>query len=351
MKTSVVALASVILCGPLASEARAEANAAPDPETLHIASTFPTNMPLLGEGVRALAAKIGRATGESLVLEFHEPDALVPAAQSVNAVADGRVDAAWAGAGWLANRDSAFNFFSTVPFGPDIGEYLAWMYDGGGLELAREMFHRQGIHNIPCLLVPPEVSGFFKKEIKSIDDLKGLRMRFFGLGAKVMEKLGVDTVQLAPGDIRQGMEDGSLDAAEFSLPIMDEMLELHKVANFYYFPGWHQQATFFDLYIAKPRWDALSDQHKEIIELACGDTIRESVALGEARQWQVLQAFRDRGVEIRRWAPEILMALDDAWQQLVVEESEKNPNFARVYQSYDSFRSHYAFWKYMGYLQ
>jgi TRAP-type mannitol/chloroaromatic compound transport system substrate-binding protein len=216
---------------------------------LSFASTFPSGMPLIGAAGPRLAEKISRATGGEVVLEFHEPGKLVPAARTVFAVSEGTVDAGFAGAGWFASVDSAFNMFSTVPFGPGIGEYVAWMYHGGGLEAAREMFAKQNIHNIPCAVIPPEASGWFKKEIRTVADLKGLRMRFFGLGAKVMQKFGVETQMQAPGDILAALKDGTLDAAEFSLPAMDLQLGFHQVARYYYFPGWHQQATFFDLYI------------------------------------------------------------------------------------------------------
>ncbi|WP_207459719.1 TRAP transporter substrate-binding protein [Azospirillum sp. SYSU D00513] len=317
---------------------------------LQVASTFPSGMAVIGEGARRLAEKIERASGGELVLEIHEPGALVPAADTVKAVSAGIVDAAWAGAGWFATEDSAFNMFSSVPFGPSMGEYMAWMYRGGGLEIARAMFHARGVHNLPCALIPPEASGWFRKEIQYAEDFRGLRMRFFGLGAKVMEKFGVQTQQLPPAEILKAMQDGALDATEFSLPLMDEPFGFDTVAKYYYFPGWHQQATFFDLYIAKNRWDALSDRDRAVIELACGDTIRETIAEGEAAQGRVLRAMQDRGVQLRRWPPEILVALDEAWNEVVEEESDANPNFRRVYRSFAEFRARYSVWHGLGYL-
>lgn len=194
----------------------------------------------------------------------------------MDAVSQGSVDVAWAGAGWYSGKDTAFNMFSTVPFGPGIGEYLAWMYHGGGLQMAREMFAKYNLHNVPCLIIPPEASGWFRKEIKSVADLKGLKMRFFGLGAKVMEKLGVATQQLPSGEIFQALQLGTIDATEFSLPAIDQRLGFFQVAKFYYFPGWHQQATFFDPYFNKAKWDAYPDRYKAIVELACGDLVGTS---------------------------------------------------------------------------
>ncbi|HEX2555617.1 MAG TPA: C4-dicarboxylate ABC transporter [Microvirga sp.] len=325
--------------------------AAPAPVVLHVASTFPGAMALVGQGGLRLAGKVARATGGELLLTFHEPGQLAPAADAVKAVARGDIDAAWAGAGWFADEDSAFNMFSSVPFGPGIGEYMGWMYNGGGLALAREMFHARGIHNLPCAVIPPEASGWFRREITSLNELRGLRMRFFGLGAKVMEKLGVTTQQIPPGEILQALKAGTLDATEFSLPLMDKPFGFDQVAKYYYFPGWHQQATFFDLYIAKAAWDRLSDRHRAVVELACGDLIRETIAEGEAAQGAVLKEMQARGVQLKRWPPEILVALDETWDEVVEEEMTRNPNFRRVYGSYARFRSTYAVWRHLGYLQ
>jgi TRAP-type mannitol/chloroaromatic compound transport system substrate-binding protein len=226
-------------------------NKAGQPVTIDVASTFPGDMPVLGEVSRGLPDKILRASGGDLLLRFYEPGRLVPAADAVNAVAGGTVAAAWAGAGWFADKNSAFNMFSSVPFGPGIGEYLAWLYRGGGLKLARAMFHQHGVHNIPCGIIPPEASGWFRNEIRNLGDLKGLKMRFYGLGAKVMQKFGVITNLLPPSEIMQALRSGALDATEFSLPAMDQPLGFYHVAKFYYFPGWHQQATIYDLYFNK----------------------------------------------------------------------------------------------------
>jgi TRAP-type mannitol/chloroaromatic compound transport system substrate-binding protein len=325
----------------------APAQQRPPKVTLDLASTFPGSMPILGDAAHRLAERVERATDGELVFKFYEPGKLVPAADTVNAVAEGRVAAAWAGAGWFAAKDSAFNFFSSVPFGPGMGEYLAWLYDGGGLALAREMFQAHAIHNIPCGMIPPEPSGWFRKEIKTPADLNGLKMRIFGLGALVVQKLGVVTSQEAPGDILAKLKDGSLDAAEFSLPAMDEPLKFYEVAQYYYFPGWHQQSTLFDLDINLSVWNALDDRYKAVIELACGDIMREMMAEGEAAQVKALKELQGRGVKLRRWSAPMLLEFENAWKQVIAEESAKNPNFKRVYESFSSFRQNYATWKYL----
>ena len=158
---------------------------------INLANAFPNSLTLIGEAPVRLSQKLNRISGGTLELRVNEPGALVPALQAIQATGQGSVDAAWSNAGFFAGTDSAFNMFAAVPFGPAIPEYLAWLYHGGGLQLSREMFGKHGVYNVPCAIIPPEASGWFRKEIKSVGDLKGLKMRFFGLGAKTMAKLGV----------------------------------------------------------------------------------------------------------------------------------------------------------------
>ena len=176
-----------LIAATAASDVRLFARAAHAQQKVRInlANAFPNSLTLIGEAPGKLSQKLKRLSAGTIDLRVNEPGALVPALQAIQATGQGSVDAAWSNAGFFAGTDSAFNMFATVPFGPGIPEYMAWIYHGGGLQLSREMFGKHGIHNIPCAIIPPEASGWFRKEIKSPQDLKGLKMRFFGLGAKV----------------------------------------------------------------------------------------------------------------------------------------------------------------------
>ncbi|HTG98151.1 MAG TPA: C4-dicarboxylate ABC transporter, partial [Burkholderiales bacterium] len=216
-QTVIAAAAALALALPLSAQAQQKVR-------INLANAFPNNLTLIGEAPVKLSQKLKRLSADTIDLRVNEPGALVPALQAIQATGQGSVDAAWSNAGFFAGTDSAFNMFAAVPFGPGIPEYLAWIHHGGGLQLSREMFGKHGVHNIPCAIIPPEASGWFRKEIKSLQDLKGLKMRFFGLGARAMNKLGVATQLLAPGDIFQALQLGTLDATEFSLPVMDQKL-------------------------------------------------------------------------------------------------------------------------------
>lgn len=318
---------------------------------LQMASSYGSTLPILGEAAAAFVKKVEAATGGSVQIKFNEPNALVPVLQSFDAVSQGSVDSAWTASAFWSGKDSAYNFFSSVPFGPGAAEYLAWLSHGGGKELKAEMYGQHGIHSITCGMLPPEGSGWFRKEVKSLDELKGLKMRFLGLGAKVMDKLGAATQLIAPGEIYQALQLGTIDATEFSTPVMDLKLGFYQVAKYYYLPGWHQQTTALEFLINKKKWDAMSPAQRAAIEQACGDTVQETVAQGEATQAGALKEIQAKGVELKKWPPEFIAAFEKAWKEVIAEESAKNPNFKRVHESYAKFRAEYAIWREYGYLK
>lgn len=318
---------------------------------LQMASSYGSTLPILGEAAFSFVKKVAAATGGSVDIKFNEPNALVPVLQSFDAVSQGSVDSAWTASAFWSGKDTAYNFFSSVPFGPSAAEYLAWLTYGGGKELKAEMYGQHGIHSITCGMLPPEGSGWFRKEVKSLDELKGLKMRFLGLGAKAMDKLGVATQLIAPGEIYQALQLGTIDATEFSTPAMDLKLGFYQVAKYYYLPGWHQQTTALEFLINKKKWEALSPAQRAAIEQACGDTVQETIAQGEATQAAALREIQSKGVELKKWPPEFIAAFEKAWKEVVTEESAKNPNFRRVHESYAKFRQEYAIWREYGYLK
>ena len=325
--------------------------AAADRVRWDMGSTYSSSLTQLGTLGVNLTEKIAAASGGDIEITFYEPGALVPALETFDAVASGSIDAAWSTPGYWAGKDPTFAMFSAVPFGPASGEYLAWIYYGGGLELQDELYAQYGLKSIPCAIIAPEASGWFQSEITSTDQLNGLKMRFFGLGARVMEAMGVSTQLLAGGEIYQALELGTIDATEFSMPAIDLNLGFFQVAQHYYFPGWHQQSTIFELLISLESWEGLEDQQKAIIDLACGDNMREGIAEGEAIQFAALQELQANGVTLHRWPDEILDELEAAWNQVAADLAAENENFAKVWESYSTFRENYQVWKDLGYLQ
>ncbi|MCG8597455.1 MAG: C4-dicarboxylate ABC transporter, partial [Kiloniellales bacterium] len=206
-------------------------------------AAFGENVAVLGPPPHRVADAVKAMSGGDFDIRVFEPGALVGGYAYYDPVGQGAIDAAFGTPGANQGKNSAYNFFSTWPFGPAAPEFLAWFVYGGGVELATEMYARDNIKYLLCGMIPPETSGWFRNEITSLEQLKGLKMRFFGLGAKVMQKFGVSTQQLAGGDIYPALELGTIDATEFSMPAIDRSYGFYQIAKHNYFPGWHQQST------------------------------------------------------------------------------------------------------------
>jgi TRAP-type mannitol/chloroaromatic compound transport system substrate-binding protein len=215
----------------------------------------------------------------------------------------------------------------------------------------QELYAKYGIHSLICHVIAPEASGWFRNEIKTLEDLKGLKMRFFGLGANVMQKLGVATQLLQAGEIFQALQLGTIDATEFSMPAMDLSLGFYQVAKYYYFPGWHQQSTFGDLIINKAKWDTFSATQKAQIQAACDSTTLRGIGLSEYAQAEAMQELKKKGVNFMTWNKEFLDAYRKGWQEVAKEQAEKSPEFKKAWDSLNAFRQTYSPWRERGYLR
>lgn len=318
--------------------------------TIHVASTFPMSIPLFSEAAGRLTDQVASLTGGEVSLIFHVPGDLAPANSTMDKVSNGELSAAFSTAGQLGRQDSAFELLSSIPFGPDTVEYMAWLFEGGGLTLSREIFAGYGIYNVPCMVLPPEGAGWFSNEIRSVDDLKGLRVRFFGLGGRVLARLGAEVVQKAPGDIVDAFKSGEIEAAEYSMPSMDLTLGLQNVAKYYYFPGWHQPSTLYELYFSEATWRGLTAMQQETIETVCAAVMRDSIGRAQTMQTAALEEIKKHGIKLRRWSPDLLLTFEATWSAVAEEEMVANPKFRQVYKSYERFRDSYEFWKRFSYL-
>ena len=318
---------------------------------LKMGSAFPSKLVQLGSLGKELEARVEAISGGEIELKFYEPGALVPALEMFDAIKAGALDAAWSTPGYWQGKEPALALFSAVPFGPSAGEYAGWMLNGGGEELMQKVYAKHNIHSMVCGVIAPEASGWFREEITSLDQLKGKKMRFFGLGAKVMQRLGVDTQLLAGADIYPALERGTIDATEYSMPAIDLDLGFYQVAKHYYFPGWHQQSTVFELMVNLEKWNGLSDTQKAQLEAACLANFTVGLAEGEAIQGKALQELKAKGVTIHRWPQEILDQIEAAWNEVAAENAAGDAAFKEAWDSLQAFRTEYKVWNELGYLK
>ncbi|GIX17673.1 MAG: ABC transporter substrate-binding protein [Rhodothalassiaceae bacterium] len=315
-----------------------------------MASTYPSNVVILGSMGKRVERLVAGISGGRIALRFYEPGALTPPFEIFDAVAYGAIEAGWSTPGYWAGREPALQLFASVPFGPRAEEYLAWFDHGGGREIFEEIYHRHGIHSLICGVSPPEAGGWFKHEIRTPADLRGLKIRYFGLGGKVLEKLGASVQLLAGGDIFPALELGTIDATEYSVPAVDLNMGFHQAAKHYYFPGWHQQSTFFELMINLKKWQGLAPADRAVIEAACSANIRESLSEGEALQVAAIAELKRKGVVFHQWPPEVLAALRKAWDEVAAELAASDADFARAWESVNAFRRKSRVWRELGYL-
>lgn len=317
------------------------------PLLLKVPLAFPSTLPAVKSSMLWVADQAPLISNGSLKIKTYEPGQLVPPFEILDAVSTGKVNAGFSISGYWAGKIPAANIFSSVPFGPESGEFMAWLYYGNGRALYQEMYEQAGysVKVIPCAILAPESGGWFKKPINTADDLKGMKLRFYGLGGKVFSKLGA-SVSLIPGsELFPALERGAIDATEFSQPAIDQMLGFYKVAKYNYFPGWHQQASIIELLINQDSWQAMHPSQQATLEALCKAAITNTLAQGEAIQYQAMQKnVEERGVTNLYWSSEMLTLFENTWQQVVSEESE-DPFFKKVWEDLVAFRANYEIWQ------
>ncbi len=318
----------------------------PDGNRVHwnMAGAYTSSLPLFGTLGARLEREIFAISHGDITIRFHEPNTLAPAHELFNAVSSGAIDAAFTTPALSAEHIPALGLFGSSPFGPSSGELLAWLYAGDGRERLNDVHHVRNLHAEPCGMVAAAPAGWFRREINSVADLNGLRMHIDGLGARAAEKLGVQPVWLNQDDISAALSRGDIDAAEFSLPSVDQQLGLHKAAKNYYFPGWHQRATLLVLLVRLETWQALPTLQRTRLMAVCGDNVRQGLAEGEAMQFEALKKITAAGTTVARLPDDVLSALSDAWHTVASEQAADNKEFAQVWSSLSAFRRDYDIW-------
>ncbi|MBW2387793.1 MAG: TRAP transporter substrate-binding protein [Deltaproteobacteria bacterium] len=311
---------------------------------------FGTQLPALGDNALFLAEKVAATSGGSIVLDVYEPGAVVPPFSIVEAVKEGKVDAGYTWLGYDQGIIPASVLFGAVPFGMEPWEYAAWWYYGDGRALGEEVYGALGIHPIFCGVIGPETAGWFRDEIKSLDDIKGLKIRFAGLGGMVMQELGASVTMLPGGEIFQALEKGAIDATEFSMPAIDARLGFDRVVSYNYYPGWHQPFTAFHLVVNSASWEALAESQQAALDTSCTAAVVNSLAKGEALQGAVIEEFRAKGVKVRSLPEPLLRELSRVTERVLERQRAKSPEFSRVLDSQQAFSARYANWKRLGFL-
>lgn len=310
-----------------------------------IVTTWPANFPIFQEGVEKFADDVKAMSNGRLDIQVFAGGELVPALQVFDAVSQGAVEMGHGSAYYWAGKVPAGQFFSSVPFGMTVKGMQAWLYHGDGLKLWREIYQPFNVIPFPMGNTGVQMGGWFNKKIESLDDVKGLRMRMPGLGGKVLKKAGGNPVLMSGGEIYTALERGTIDATEWVGPFHDLRLGLNRAADYYYYPGWHEPGTEFELIINRAKWEELPQDLKEIVKVAAGANSEWIYSAMEYHNNQALKELRQKkNVEILEFPQDVLTELRRLTKETLEEESAKNTDFQRVYRTYSEFQQNYVGW-------
>jgi TRAP-type mannitol/chloroaromatic compound transport system substrate-binding protein len=309
-----------------------------------LASSFPKSLDTIYGAAETMSKRVAAATGNRFQIQVFAAGEIVPGLQVLDAVQNGTVQCGHTAPYYYWGKDAAFALDTAIPFGLNARQMNAWQIFGGGLELFREFYKGYNIHNIPAGNTGAQMGGWYRKEIKTVGDLKGLKMRIGGFAGKVMEKLGVVPQQIAGGDIYPSLEKGTLDAAEWVGPYDDEKLGFNKVAKYYYYPGWWEGGPQLSVLVNLAEWNKIPKEYQNILEAACWEANTWMVAKYDAQNPAALKKLVAGGTQLRGFSRDILVAAYKASQAVYKEAQEKSPAFKRIYESMRKFQEDQLLW-------
>ena len=316
---------------------------------LKLAQSYEISMPVVGDAAKRVADLADQMSGGRLKISIDTPSKHKAAFAIYDLVSGGKYDMGYTAAYYYKDTNSANMLFTTVPFGMTKDEWSAWYYFGGGKQLAEKFYAKSGLKVFNVLNSGMQMGGWFKKEINSPEDLKGLKLRISGLGAEVMNRLGVAIATIPLNELQTALQMGTIDAVEWANPALDMDLGFYKVANYYY-TGWQEPASEQQIVISLSAWERLPADLRAILDAAIAK-VREQASndafYKNAILWDEMKK-RYPNVQIRSFSPEIMRALRNATDEILAEESEKNPDFKEIWESQKAFLTKARTWTKMG---
>jgi TRAP-type mannitol/chloroaromatic compound transport system substrate-binding protein len=309
-----------------------------------LASSFPKSLDTIWGAAEVISKRVAAVTNNKFQIQAFAGGEIVPAFGVVDAVQNGTIQCAHTAPYYFFGKDPTFALGCAIPFGMNARQQNAWMYHGGGMELMREFYKDYNIINFPAGNTNAQMGGFFRKEIKSVADMKGLKMRIGGFAGVVMSKLGLVPQQIAGGDIYPSLEKGTIDAAEWVGPYDDEKLGLYKVAKYYYYPGWWEGGPELDLFVNTKAYNDLPKDYQAALEGACYEANIDMMAKYDALNPPALRRLIAAGVKLQPFSNELMAACYKAANEVFDETSAKNAKFKKVYDNWLKFRNDQVAW-------
>ncbi len=312
--------------------------------TWRVTSGFPKSLDTIFGAAQTMANYVSEATDGNFTMQVFPAGELVPGLEAAEAAATASVEAAHTAAYYDWGKDPTNALGTTVPFGLNYRQMNAWLYHGGGIDMLNEFYHTRNLHYLPCGNTGVQMGGWFRKEINSLADMQGLKMRIGGFGGSIIAKLGVVPQQIAGGDIYPSLEKGTIDAAEFVGPYDDEKLGFNKVAPFYYYPGWWEGGPTLSTMINLDKWNELTPAYQAILKTACEASNANMMANYDWKNPTALKSLVAGGAQLRPFPQDVMDAAYAAATSTYAEISATNPAFKKIYDAQQAFKRDAYLW-------
>jgi len=305
-----------------------------------LVTTWPKNYPGLGMAAENFAVMVDKMSAGRLKVKVYGATQLVPALEVFDAVSQGTAEMGHGAAYYWKGKTPTSPLFTSVPFGLNAQEMNGWLHYGGGMELWRELYAPFNLVPLAAGNTGVQMAGWFNREINSLEDLKGLKMRIPGLGGEVMSRVGVEAVNIPGGELYTSMQTGVIDATEWVGPYNDLAFGFHQVAKYYYYPGWHEPGPTLELIVNKPAYESLPADLQAIVEAAARAVNQDMLDDYTARNNAALnELVNTHGVELRQLPDDVLAELNRVTDQVLDEIAESDPMFKKVYASQKAFKT------------
>ena len=309
-----------------------------------LTSSFPKSLDTLWGAAETISKYVSEATDNKFQIQPFAAGEIVPALQAADAVTAGTVECCHTAAYYWYGKDPTWALFCAVPFGLNARQQNAWFYDGDGMKLMNEFTKKANIISFPAGNTGAQMGGWFRKEIKDVSDMNGLKMRIGGFAGRIMAKLGLVAQQLAGGDIYPALEKGTIDAAEWVGPYDDEKLGFHKVAQYYYYPGWWEGGPMLHNFINIAKWNSLPKHYQAIVHQASHVANTTMMTKYDAVNPAALKRLITGGAQLRAFPPSVMDAAFKSANEIYADLSKTNADFKKVYDSCVAFRGDQYLW-------
>ncbi|NER79522.1 MAG: TRAP transporter substrate-binding protein [Leptolyngbya sp. SIO1D8] len=303
-----------------------------------MATSWPQSLDTIFGGAQRVCDRVAALSGGKFIIEPYAAGEIVPGLEVLDAVQAGSVECGHTASYYYVGKNPALAFGTTVPFGLNAQQQNAWFYHGGGLDIMHKLYTDFGVINFPAGNTGTQMGGWFKREINTLSDLQGLKMRIPGLGGQVMNQLGVNVQVLPGGEIFLALDRGAIDAAEWVGPYDDEKLGLGDAADFYYYPGWWEPGATLETQVNLNAWSGLPTEYQDILATACYEANINMLAQYDAVNGAALQRLVDKGTQLVPYSDEILAAAEEAAFQLYADNANQDSTFKEVFDQWQAFR-------------